>query len=176
MVIKWGNPSSSTKCFRTIDLPSLLLSHGLVQWLLPSLSPSEGRLRFLSRCCRPLLLHHLIIFSSAVCVRVCKPLCQALACWLAGWLAGCFGKYLVTINEERVYLGCIPPPTVLKRELKKQKKQLRPQTHHDAFAKRCTVSLNKKCTCNWGWKLKVPKKKRGRQIRKERVNWHIILY
>ena len=97
LVIKWGNPSSSTKCFRTIDLPSLPLSHGLVQSLLPSLflSLSEGRLRFLSRCCcccRPLLLHHLIIFSSCVymCVWVCMCMCVCVPSigWLAGWLAG----------------------------------------------------------------------------------------
>lgn len=48
------------------------------------------------------------------CVRACKRMCQALAGWLAGW----FGKYLVTINDERVYLGCIPPSTAVRRELK----------------------------------------------------------
>ena len=60
-----------------------------------SLSLSEGRLRFLSRCCRPLLLHHLIIFSSKVCVCACVRTCicarthtQTLG-WLAGWLTDC---------------------------------------------------------------------------------------
>lgn len=92
---KWGNPSSSTESFKTVDLPLLLLSHGFVQSLLPSLFLSEGRLRFFSRCCRPLLLHHLIIFSSVigVCVRACvcvRATQNACARHLlaGGWQAG----------------------------------------------------------------------------------------
>lgn len=124
LVIKWGNPLSSTKCFRTIDLPSLLLSHGLVQSLLPSLFLSL-RVVFASS---PAAAAHSSsttwLFSAPrfACVRACVHVHVYLrahahtnawlAGWLADWLPGWFGKYLVTINEERVHVGCTPPPSV----------------------------------------------------------------
>lgn len=74
---------------------------------------------------------------ACVCVRAChtKRMCQAFAGWrLAGW----FGKYLVTINEGRVFLGLIAPPTVPNQTLP-QRLTININLDHKRYIKTKTV-------------------------------------
>lgn len=56
------------------------------------------------------------LFSAPPCA--CGRAQKRVSLVLAGWLTGWFGKYLVTINDEWVYLGSISPPAVGRSEVK----------------------------------------------------------